>query len=403
MVAINAELELIGSALDHTESLRHSPPMRWLLLINLLAVVLLSGAVAIVIEGTPVGTGTSSTLSAILDDTNPLVEGIQESAEAHEPMSALQDDADVTTDQTSISEPENREAEVEASHVEPARIANDIGLVAAPDAPIPLPAPRTKETETVEAEPAEIEPRPITRSDAEQDKNDEPAPLVVATEGDFAPFNYVDVAGKPAGFDIDIAKELCGRLERQCVFEVRPWADLIPSLRRGDIDLIAASMRIPSTRPDGVMFSNPYYGSRGRFVSSKGAGISGPGLLRVAGSQIAVQQGSVHEAYLEAQFAEVDLVRTRSLSEALQNVLEGKVEAAFGDNAAVLRWATEQACCTTLGNPISDESFFGEGIGLVVQEKDRVLLDALNAQLQEMLTDGTSGRLSDRYFGGSIY
>ena len=401
----------MGGALDHRESLRHSPPMRWLLLINLLAVVLLSGAVAIVIEGTPVGTGPSRTLPIALDETKPVVESVQEGADAHEPLLGPERDAlppvGSKSDQITMSEPEKRETAVptrlEVDQGEPAQLESENSLTAAPDAPIPLPAPRTVEAENVEGEIAAAEKTPIAQVGGRQNISAEPSTLVVATEGDFAPFNYVDVDGEPAGFDIDVAKELCRRLERQCVFEVRSWSDLMPSLRRGDIDLIAASMRIPSTRSQGVVFSSPYYGSRGRFVASKGAGIAGPGLLRVAGSQIAVQDGSVHEAYLNAQYPEVDLVRTRSLSEALQQVAEGKVEAAFGDNVAMLQWIKEQGCCTTLGTPISDEAFFGQGIGLVVREEDQDLVKALNAQLQDMFMDGTSGRLSDRYFGGSIF
>ena len=390
--------------------------MRWLLLINLLAVVLLSGAVAIVIEGTPVGTGPHSTPAEASGDINHGVESVQERASADESVTASQNDvlrpADLTNNPTAISEPETHEVEVptyvEDDHGEPTALDGDVGFVAAPGAPIPLPAPRTIETETVAVEPTAIEPAAVeepalAETADEQDAGETLAPLVVATEGAFAPFNYVDGGGKPTGFDIDVAKELCRRLERQCVFEVRPWSDLMPSLRGGDIDLIAASMQIPSTKPQGVLFTNPYYGSRGRFVTSKGAGIAGPGLLRVAGSQIAVQEGSVHEAYLQDQYAEVSLVKTRSLSEALQHGAEGKVEAAFGDNAAMLRWIKEEGCCTTLGNPITDGTFFGEGIGLVVQEDEKGLVDALNAQLQEMLEDGTSARLSDRYFSGSIF
>jgi polar amino acid transport system substrate-binding protein len=385
--------------------------MRWLLLINLLAVVLLSGAVAIVIEGTPVGTGPHSTPAEASDDINPVLESVQEGTSADDPITASDSDvlqpADLVNNPTAISEPETREVEA-PSHIgedlgELTVLDSDAGLVAAPDAPIPLPAPRTIETETVAAEPTAVEEPALAETGDEQGAGETLAPLVIATEGAFAPFNYVDGDGRPAGFDIDVAKELCRRLDRQCVFDVRPWSDLLPSLLRGDIDLIAASMRIPSTKPQGVLFTNPYYGSRGRFVTSKGAGIAGPGLLRVAGSQIAVQGGSVHEAYLQDQYAEVSLVKTRSLSEALQRVAEGKVEAAFGDNAAMLRWIEEQGCCTTLGNPITDGTFFGEGIGLVVQEEEKGLVDALNAQLQEMLEDGTSAQLSGRYFSGSIF
>lgn len=390
--------------------------MRWLLLINLLAVVLLSGAVAIVIEGTPVGTGPHSTPAEASDDINPVLESVQEGTSAVDPITASQSDvlqpADLANNQIAISEPETREVEAPSNIGEDLGgltvLDSDVGLVAAPDVPVPLPAPRTIEKETVAVEPTAIEPAAVEEP-ALADTNDEQgagetlAPLVIATEGAFAPFNYVDGDGRPAGFDIDVAKELCRRLDRQCVFEVRPWSDLMPSLLRGDIDLIAASMRIPSSKPQGVLFTNPYYGSRGRFVTSKGAGIAGPGLLRVAGSQIAVQGGSVHEAYLQDQYVEVSLVKTRSLSEALQHVAEGKVEAAFGDNAAMLRWIKEQGCCTPLGNPITDGTFFGEGIGLVVQEDEKGLVDALNAQLQEMREDGTSARLSGRYFSGSIF
>ncbi|MCE7999613.1 MAG: transporter substrate-binding domain-containing protein [Rhodobiaceae bacterium] len=406
---------MMGSALDHKESLGHSPPMRWLLLINLLAVVLLSGAVAIVIEGTPVGTGPSNTSIPALDASNMPLDGTQEVATAQEQATVFLDEAAMVTADATTSEPEGPSAEREAAQTEPVLVENDSTLVSAPDAPIPLPAPRTLETETVEAvttetvetvetvETAETAPPPIAGSDAEQNKSDEPVPLVVATEGDFAPFNYVDDGGNPAGFDIDVAKELCDRLQRPCVYEVKPWADLMPSLRKGDIDLIAASMRIPAAQPQGVLFSSPYYGSRGRFVTSKGSGIAGPGLLRAPGSQIAVQRGSIHEAYLQAQYAEVDLVRTRSLADALQQLADGKVEAAFGDNAAVLQWMKEHTCCTPLGNPITDKTFFGEGVGLVVREDDRSLVDALNAHLQSMREDGTNAILSERYFGGSIF
>lgn len=362
--------------------------MRWLLLINLLAVVLLSGAVAIVIEGTPVRSGPSNALPAASIDNVPITVAADRAVAEQEP----------TSPEDSGGSP-------------PVSIARDpVGidqtLVAVPDTPIPRPAPRA--LEAGEAEEAEVEPKEVdstasAETDAAQDPGEQVPPLVIGTEGDFAPFNYVDGNGEPAGFDIDIAKELCRRIQRQCIFEVRPWADLIPSLLRADIDLVAASVRIPTIRPEGVMFSNPYYGSRGRFVVSKGAGIAGPGSLRVAGSQIAVQQGSIHEAYLNAQYAEADLVRVRSLAEALQQVAQGKVEAAFGDNAAVLQWTKEQTCCATLGHPVTDETFFGEGIGLVMREEDRDLVDALNAQLELMLEDGTNAALSERYFGGPIY
>ncbi len=358
--------------------------MRWLFLINLLAVVLLSGAVAIVIEGTPVGT------APLAKHDGAAPELTMEIVAAAAPSDAQESEPPVTA-----------EAVPEVKALESA------DWVAAPDAPIPLPAPRVSEAVEPETDPAPTDA--IAAAQPEEEVVAEPIqraqlpPLIVATEGDFAPFNFVDAAGAPAGFDIDVAKELCRRLDRECRYEVLPWADLVPTLTRGDIDLVAASMRIPSSSPEGVLFSDPYYGSRGRFVTSIDAGLSGPGLLQATGAQVAVQEGSLHEAYLKAQYAAVERVEVRSLTEALRLVAEGQVEAAFGDNAAILQWMRDETCCAALGNPISDEIYFGTGIGLVVREEDEELLGNINLHLQSMLEDGTSANLSEQYFGGSIY
>ncbi len=373
---------LTDPALDHAQSVRHSPAMRWLLLINLLAVVLLSGAVAIVIEGTPVGTAPA-----------PKADGA-----APEPIP--------TSNTASIpSEVEAGDQEVSDEAVAEVPTLESADWVAAPDAPIPLPAPRAVETGEVESDTAPSETMTALQPETEPrlEVQVTPLPLRVATEGDFAPFNFIDAEGKPAGFDIDVANELCRRLERECRYEVTPWAELIPALTRGEVDLVAASMRIPSNRPVGVIFSDPYYGSRGRFVASSDTVSGEVDMVQADGSQIAVQESSLHEAYLKARYPGIELVGTRSLKVALRLVAEGRVERAFGDNAAILQWLRNETCCRVLGNPVSDETYFGEGIGLVVREEDTALLGNLNRHLQSMLEDGTSDRLSEQYFGGSIY
>eukprot|EP00439_Symbiodinium_sp_Y106_P088593 s1_g1129.t1 len=361
--------------------------MRWLFLINLLAVVLLSGAVAIVIEGTPVGTAPST------KDDGAAPEPISAAATASIPSDAQASDQVVQTvsDETApeVGAPESADG------------------VAAPEAPIPLPAPRAFEAVEPETDPAPtdaiVAAQPEEEVVAEPIQRTQLPPLIVATEGDFAPFNFVDADGRPGGFDIDVATELCRRLEKECRFVVMPWDELIPALTRGDVDLVAASLRIPSTRLAGVTFSDPYYGSRGRFVGSSDAATSEVDLVLADGAQIAVQQGSLHEAYLKARYPGVELVGTRSLTAALRLVAEGRVERAFGDNAAILQWMRDEACCAALGNPIGDETYFGEGIGLVVRDTDKALLGNLNIHLQSMLEDGTSANLSAKYFSGSIY
>ncbi|HHN67390.1 MAG TPA: transporter substrate-binding domain-containing protein, partial [Thermopetrobacter sp.] len=55
--------------------------------------------------------------------------------------------------------------------------------------------------------------------------------LRIGVEGAYPPFNYKTAGGTLAGFDIDIARALCGRLKVTCVFVTETWDNLIPALR----------------------------------------------------------------------------------------------------------------------------------------------------------------------------
>ncbi len=68
--------------------------------------------------------------------------------------------------------------------------------------------------------------------------------LRIATTGDYPPFNHVYAAGEIAGFDIALA--LCAQIGAECEIVLEKWERLIPELRTGSFDAIAASMPIPS-------------------------------------------------------------------------------------------------------------------------------------------------------------
>ena len=54
--------------------------------------------------------------------------------------------------------------------------------------------------------------------------------LRIATEGAYPPFNYTEPNGQLAGFDVDIARELCTRLKAECEIVAQDWDGIIPGL-----------------------------------------------------------------------------------------------------------------------------------------------------------------------------
>ena len=44
----------------------------------------------------------------------------------------------------------------------------------------------------------------------------------IATEGAYAPYNFINEAGQPAGFEIDLGNEICLRAALTCESSSRP-------------------------------------------------------------------------------------------------------------------------------------------------------------------------------------
>ncbi|MEG2040358.1 MAG: transporter substrate-binding domain-containing protein, partial [Hafnia sp.] len=65
-----------------------------------------------------------------------------------------------------------------------------------------------------------------------------PDHLRVGTDPTYAPFSSKNPQGQLVGFDIDLAKELCKRINTQCTFVESDFDALIPSLKAKKIDTI---------------------------------------------------------------------------------------------------------------------------------------------------------------------
>jgi len=80
----------------------------------------------------------------------------------------------------------------------------------------------------------------------------------IATEGAFAPFNFVTPDGQLSGFDVDFAKALCAEMKAQCTIVKQEWDGMIPALMANKFDAIVAQMSITDERKKKIDFTNKY-------------------------------------------------------------------------------------------------------------------------------------------------
>lgn len=97
---------------------------------------------------------------------------------------------------------------------------------------------------------------------AELAAKEEPAgemELVMGTNAEFAPFEFIDDNGTIVGYDIEIAKEIARKLGYKLVIENMNFDSLIAALNSGKVDMVVAGMTANDERRQQVDFSDNYY------------------------------------------------------------------------------------------------------------------------------------------------
>ncbi len=237
------------------------------------------------------------------------------------------------------------------------------------------------------------------------DARDQALPRRVAirflTDSDFPPFNYFDEDNVLTGFNVDIARAVCLELAAACDIQVRPWAELLPALRRGETDAVIASHAVSGSALRAVDFTDRYYHTPARFAGKRNAGrldITPEGL---EGKKIAVTKGTAHEAYLRTFFRDSSIRAFETPELARDALITGAAELLFDDGLSLVFWlngTASKACCEFKGGPFAEPKYFGDGVGIAVNREDAQLRMLINTALRRMRESGRMEELLLRYF-----
>ena len=229
------------------------------------------------------------------------------------------------------------------------------------------------------------------------------APLRVAMEGQFPPFEELDANGQLRGFNVDIAQALCQQMKVECELQRFAWDDLIPALQEGRADLVLASMSITEERQQKVDFTNRYAQTPALFFARKGLVhevIITP--RRIKGKQVGVQRGTTYDKYLSAKYAKhVQLQRFESTEDMYQALYDGRVEVVLDDAVSGYFGFLDSERGQNfeqVGNKVVAPSIFGKGQGIAVRKGNQELRERLDRALLEILGNGVYRRIEKGYF-----
>ncbi|RDH44565.1 ABC transporter substrate-binding protein [Zooshikella ganghwensis] len=228
----------------------------------------------------------------------------------------------------------------------------------------------------------------------------------IGVEGAYPPFSYTTESGEVKGFDIDIANALCQAMQVKCKMVPQDWDGMIPSLLSRKFDAIIASMSITEERKQKVDFSDKYYHTPVRFVRKKGEDISiSPEGLK--GKVVGVQRSTTSDRYLTDVYGSaVTIKRYSTQDEAYLDMKAGRLDLLLGDIIPLSDGFLKKEggdAFEFIGPAISDQQWFGEGIGIAVRKQNKDLKAMFNKAIKQIRADGTYDKIQKRYFDFDIY
>ena len=246
----------------------------------------------------------------------------------------------------------------------------------------------------------------------------------IGTEGAYPPWNNMNAAGELEGAEIDLALDLCKRMNAECEFVAQDWDGIIPALQNGKYDAIMAGMSITEERMEKIDFSIGYMTEPASLsaLSNTALGtLNAPGKLNLdsmddeakgllstlqsalAGASVGVQTATIHENFLNEYMPDVTIKVYDTQQNMELDLAAGRIDAALCDKAAMETFAaTPAGNGVTLIGPDLFGGSFGAGVGAGIRKSDSDLTAMFNKAIDDATADGTVSRISMEWFGKDL-
>ncbi|MBW7571732.1 amino acid ABC transporter substrate-binding protein [Caproiciproducens faecalis] len=231
--------------------------------------------------------------------------------------------------------------------------------------------------------------------------------LVLGLDDAFPPMGYVDTkTGELVGFDIDLAKEACKRLNIELKTQPIDWNSKTAELNNGNIDCLWNGFSKTDEREKEFSLSIPYMKNEQIILVKTDSTYQG--LESLAGKTIGVQSDSSAEVALNenADFKKTlkSVVQIDDYSKAVLELQNGTIDAISIDEVVARYYLTNNpnAYKVLQDKDGKDASLATEDYVIGFRKTDSALTEKLNGVLKEMAADGAMETISKKWFGEDV-
>ena len=233
------------------------------------------------------------------------------------------------------------------------------------------------------------------RSSRDRDLSEvkEPAALIVVTNAEYPPFSFIDENDHAVGLDIDVAREVAKRMDKEIDLIDRPFDALIAELQTGRAQLAAAGMTPTPEREMLVHFSKPYFGGDPLVIVTRKADLPIATVEGLQGNRVVVNEGFTADYYMST-VPGVEITRLPTVSDAFLALKSGRADAFVSARSAVKPFFRIHGKGDYHVVPIVATE---EQYALAVSRKHADLLPRVQEALDGMMADGTIDELKAKW------
>lgn len=232
------------------------------------------------------------------------------------------------------------------------------------------------------------------------DKIKEAGELVLLTNAQFPPYEYLGDDNQPTGVDIEIAQKIADELGVKLTVVDMDFDGLVPALNGGKGDFIAAGYTITEERQQSVDFSDEYATSNQMVIVTKDdPKVAGATVEDLAGKTIGVQLGTTGDLFVSDEVEGATVKQYKSAIEAGMDLANGKLDAVVVDKLPAQSIVANNDSLTVYDDVLTTEQY---AMAVRKGESDD-LLEVINKVLADMKGDiqDLTQKHFDQYSGTS--
>ncbi|MHA6728815.1 ABC transporter substrate-binding protein [Devosia sp. A369] len=224
--------------------------------------------------------------------------------------------------------------------------------------------------------------------------------FAIASSLGYAPFEFLDENGKPAGLDIDLANAVAKLLGAELNIETAPFASQIPGLASGRYKVGWATFSVTGERLAQVDFVT--------FLQAGSVAVTSPDKkdrfadkANLCDATVAVQSGTAADFAADKLSEECTAAGKGGLKKAIypeqkdviQAVTSGRADAYLDDSTSAGYYET------TSGGQlvVAGNSFYPTPLGVAIAKGDTATADMMKAAFEKLIADGTYAEILTKY------